>query len=209
MGRAGAPWRRMVRAVGPGPLPAPAGFLGRARRRGPSIAEVEGTRQVAPRRVPAAVVVMTSCADAGLHRSRVEGRQRQIPNWYELDWDHVEQARSSWVAPDDLDLVLDARGDGRTMRRRSARCSAGGREPVSACDQCRAISPAGVGREPARAEVEVAQLLLEVDVEPFAAGGPALPLGHLQEPTADPAVAVARSTTCRRRRRARRRPRPR
>jgi hypothetical protein len=39
---------------------------------------------------------------------RVEGRQRQIPNWYELDWEHVEQARSSWVAPTGLDLVVEA-----------------------------------------------------------------------------------------------------
>jgi hypothetical protein len=51
---------------------------------------------------------MTSCPDAGLHRSRVEGRQRRIPNWYELDWDHVERARSSWVPPGGLDLVLHA-----------------------------------------------------------------------------------------------------
>ena len=34
---------------------------------------------------------MTSCRDAELHRARVEGRQRQIPGWYELDWDHVAQ----------------------------------------------------------------------------------------------------------------------
>ena len=51
---------------------------------------------------------MTTCRDAGLHRAHVEGRQRQIPNWYELDWDHVERARSSWVSPEGLDLVLDA-----------------------------------------------------------------------------------------------------
>jgi predicted kinase len=70
--------------------------------------EVQGTRQVAAEEGAACVVVMASCADAGLHRSRVEGRQRQIPGWYELDWDHVERARSSWVAPDGLDLVLDA-----------------------------------------------------------------------------------------------------
>jgi hypothetical protein len=51
---------------------------------------------------------MTTCGDAGLHRACVEGRQRQIPNWYELDWDHVERARSSWLPPEGLDLVLDA-----------------------------------------------------------------------------------------------------
>jgi hypothetical protein len=43
-----------------------------------------------------------------MHRARVEGRQRHIPNWYELNWDHVERARSTWVSPDGIDLVLDA-----------------------------------------------------------------------------------------------------
>jgi predicted kinase len=70
--------------------------------------EVDGTRQVASEEGAGAVVVMTSCGDATLHRSRVEGRQRAIPNWYELDWDHVEQARSSWVPPHPLDLVLES-----------------------------------------------------------------------------------------------------
>ena len=31
-----------------------------------------------------------------------------IPDWYELDWDHVARARASWVPPDDVDLVLEA-----------------------------------------------------------------------------------------------------
>jgi predicted kinase len=73
--------------------------------RGP---EVEETRRVAAEEGAGSFVVMTSCRDAGLHRARVEGRQRQIPNWYELDWDHVEQARSAWVPPHDLDLVLES-----------------------------------------------------------------------------------------------------
>jgi len=51
---------------------------------------------------------MTTCHDATLHRARVEGRQRLIPNWYELDWDHVEHARASWIPSDDVDLVLEA-----------------------------------------------------------------------------------------------------
>jgi predicted kinase len=72
--------------------------------------EVDGTRQVALEEGAGAVVVMTSCSDAALHRSRVEGRQRGIPHWYELDWDHVERARSAWVPPHDLDLVLESEG---------------------------------------------------------------------------------------------------
>jgi len=70
--------------------------------------EVEWTREVALEEGAGCLVVMTSCRDAGLHRSRVEGRQRRIPNWYELDWDQVERARASWVSPGGLDLVVDA-----------------------------------------------------------------------------------------------------
>jgi predicted kinase len=70
--------------------------------------EVDGTVALAAEEGAESLVVMTMCRDAGVHRARVEGRRRHIPNWYELDWDHVERARSSWVLPDGLDLVLDA-----------------------------------------------------------------------------------------------------
>jgi hypothetical protein len=73
--------------------------------RGP---EVEGTRLVATEEGASSLVVMTTCGDAELHRSRVEGRQRQIPGWYELDWDHVARARSGWDPPGGVDLVLEA-----------------------------------------------------------------------------------------------------
>ena len=33
---------------------------------------------------------------------------RGIPDWYELEWDHVARARSEWVPLDDVDVVLDA-----------------------------------------------------------------------------------------------------
>jgi len=56
------------------------------------------------------VLVMTQCADVDLHRSRVTGRQRQIPNWYELDWGHVQRARRDWQSPQGVDLILDAGG---------------------------------------------------------------------------------------------------
>ena len=72
------------------------------------------------------------------------------------------------------------------------------------------MSPAGVGVKPQGAEVEVAERLLEIDVEPFAAGGPALPFGHLEEPPADPAVRGGPARPpCRPQRRVPRRPRPR
>jgi predicted kinase len=70
--------------------------------------EVEGTRVVAREEGAGCLVVMTTCADVDTHRARVDGRRRDIPNWYELDWDHVSAARSSWTAPRGVDLVLDA-----------------------------------------------------------------------------------------------------
>ena len=51
---------------------------------------------------------MTTCADVDTHRARVEGRLRHIPNWYELDWEHVSRSRSSWTPPRAVDLVLEA-----------------------------------------------------------------------------------------------------
>jgi predicted kinase len=69
--------------------------------------EVEGTRRLADDEGVKSIVVLTTCADPVIHRSRVEGRQRQIPNWYELDWDHVERSRRSWVPPGDVDLLLE------------------------------------------------------------------------------------------------------
>ncbi|THV21720.1 AAA family ATPase [Glycomyces paridis] len=38
-------------------------------------------------------VVECVCTDLDLHRRRVEGRKRNIPNWHEIDWDHVERMR--------------------------------------------------------------------------------------------------------------------
>jgi predicted kinase len=70
--------------------------------------EVAGTRRVAGEEGVRSLVVMTRCVDPGVHRARVEGRRRHIPDWYELEWDHVERSRGSWVAPGDVDLVLEA-----------------------------------------------------------------------------------------------------
>ena len=70
--------------------------------------EVDRTREVAAEEQVECRVLVTDCADAELHRSRVEGRRRGIPDWYELDWDHVAQARASWQAPSGVDLVLPA-----------------------------------------------------------------------------------------------------
>lgn len=71
-------------------------------------AEIAGCRALAREEDALSFVVMTACSDDGLHRSRIEGRQRRIPGWYELDWEHVARARSEWEAPDDVDVVLEA-----------------------------------------------------------------------------------------------------
>jgi predicted kinase len=70
--------------------------------------ETEATRRLAQEEHANSLVVMTTCGDVALHRDRVEGRDRHIPNWYELDWSHVERARASWLPPPGVDLVLDA-----------------------------------------------------------------------------------------------------
>ena len=71
-------------------------------------AEVAGTRQVARAAGASAVVVLTACSDEAVHRSRIDGRTRGIPGWYELDWDHVADVLAGWEPPARCDLVLDA-----------------------------------------------------------------------------------------------------
>lgn len=53
------------------------------------------------------VAIMTECSDPDLHRSRVENRDRGIPDWYELEWSQVERSRQSWVPELSVDLRLD------------------------------------------------------------------------------------------------------
>ncbi len=70
--------------------------------------EVDTCRSTAGTESSRLIVVLTHCSDLRLHQSRVEGRQRSIPNWYELDWGHVERAIANWEQPDQVDLTLDA-----------------------------------------------------------------------------------------------------
>jgi predicted kinase len=69
--------------------------------------EIDASRKLANEEGASSLVVMTSCADVGVHRTRVEGRERHIPNWYELDWNHVQKSRNAWVDLDDVDLTLE------------------------------------------------------------------------------------------------------
>lgn len=42
-------------------------------------------------------VIECFCDDEQLHRERVEGRQRDIPGWYELTWEHVQSSRQLYA----------------------------------------------------------------------------------------------------------------
>lgn len=70
--------------------------------------EVASCAAVASEEAARFVLVSTTCPDEDLHRSRVEGRRRDIPGWYELSWDHVLRARAGWHDPAAADLVLSA-----------------------------------------------------------------------------------------------------
>ena len=70
--------------------------------------EVAGTRALAHEEGVPSLVVLTECSVAEIQRDRIEGRERGIPGWYELEWDHVARARSEWEPLHDVDLALDA-----------------------------------------------------------------------------------------------------
>lgn len=53
-------------------------------------------------------VIECVCSDEAIHRSRVEGRDRAIPDWYELDWDQVASGRERYEPLGEPKLVLDA-----------------------------------------------------------------------------------------------------
>ena len=54
------------------------------------------------------VTILTECSDPVVHRSRLEGRRRGIPGWYEVEWAEVERARATWEPDLRADLHLDA-----------------------------------------------------------------------------------------------------
>ena len=53
-------------------------------------------------------VVECICSDESLHRERLEGRQRKIPGWHELQWSEVGEVKLSYSLWDEPRLVLDA-----------------------------------------------------------------------------------------------------
>jgi predicted kinase len=68
--------------------------------------EVAATRSVVERHATF-FIVATSCGDREAHQKRIEGRQRHIPGWYELDWKHVEARLNEWEPLRDADLYID------------------------------------------------------------------------------------------------------
>jgi predicted kinase len=70
--------------------------------------EVAATRHVARAAGARCLVVLTACSDEAVHRSRIDGRTRGIPGWYELDWNHVADVLVRWEPPAGCDLRLDS-----------------------------------------------------------------------------------------------------
>jgi len=68
--------------------------------------EVAATRSVVEPHATC-IVVATSCSDRQVHQRRIEGRQRHIPGWHELEWDRVEVGLSQWEPLRDADLFID------------------------------------------------------------------------------------------------------
>jgi predicted kinase len=69
--------------------------------------EIEHCRTGAVQEGVPSVVVATRCSDGAVHRSRIEGRRREIPDWYELEWGQVERSVARWTEPQEAELRLD------------------------------------------------------------------------------------------------------
>ena len=52
-------------------------------------------------------VIECICSDSALHLERLNGRQRGIPGWHELEWSEVERVRSYYVPWEGDRLILD------------------------------------------------------------------------------------------------------
>jgi predicted kinase len=54
------------------------------------------------------LVVECICSDEALHRRRLEGRERNIPGWPELQWDDVLKVRGYFEPWLESRLVIDS-----------------------------------------------------------------------------------------------------
>ena len=103
-GHRGAGWSILWALAAGGAAPGPA----RGARRGGPRARGGGDPGARWEEGVPSLVVLTECSVAEIQRDRIEGRERGIPGWYELEWDHVARARSEWAPLDDVDVTLDA-----------------------------------------------------------------------------------------------------
>ena len=53
-------------------------------------------------------VVECVCSDENLHRTRLGTRERNIPNWHELEWSEVERVRSYYATWTEDHLIVDS-----------------------------------------------------------------------------------------------------
>jgi predicted kinase len=67
--------------------------------------QVGTARDLARRYRARSIVVLTTCEDRNRLRARTNGRDRAIPGWHELDWDHV--GSFDWRHPHDIDHTID------------------------------------------------------------------------------------------------------
>jgi predicted kinase len=70
----------------------------------------EGWQELAARHGAVFRAIECVCSDEQVHRSRLAGRSRNIPGWYELSWEDVEQVRRDYEPWTTERLVLDAVG---------------------------------------------------------------------------------------------------
>lgn len=54
------------------------------------------------------LIVECICTDVDLHRSRIVGRDRGIPGWHEISWDHVERMRTEYPPLTVSHITIDA-----------------------------------------------------------------------------------------------------
>ena len=54
------------------------------------------------------LVIECICSDPRIHRERLSGRRRNIPDWPELDWADVERVSSYFEAWSEERLILDS-----------------------------------------------------------------------------------------------------
>jgi predicted kinase len=73
--------------------------------------EVTAARDLAKRYGARSVVIVTACENRDHLRQRIEGRQRAIPGWHELSWEHVEAFLGRWTPPVDADFIVDTGDD--------------------------------------------------------------------------------------------------